>query len=192
MSEPVPSTPRKPRRWTALVLIALPFLLGMIMPKEPDREAEQLDRAVALGHEPRDLPVRGIVAFGIIFIVTMGLVLAVVTATNVLLMGHLPSAPFPPVDLQNAPIPTLPPEPRLEAEPGQQLQQLRASEDKALHTYGWVDQKAGIVHIPIERAMDILAQQGLPVRPTPQTKFEDSGRQSPSYPSSGRVTEPYP
>jgi len=37
-------------------------------------------------------------------------------------------------------------------------------EEKALYTYGWVDEKAGTVHIPIERAMDLLVQRGLPVR----------------------------
>src|SRR5208282_5249649 len=33
-----------------------------------------------------------------------------------------------------------------------------------LHSYGWVDEKAGTVRIPIERAMDLLVQRGLPVR----------------------------
>jgi hypothetical protein len=193
MSAPVPSGRRGPfARLMALLLIALPFLLGIIMPKDQDLEKQQLDQAIALGHEPRDLPPRGILAFGIALLIVMGLVLVVATATNILLLGHLPSAPIPPANLQNAPIPTLPPAPVLEAEPGQQLQQLRSEEDKLLHSYGWVDQKAGIVHIPIDRAMDILAQRGLPVRPTPQAKFEDNGQQSASYPSSGRVMEPYP
>lgn len=162
------------------------------MSKDQGRDNEQSDQVAALGHEPRDLPARGILAFGIAFVIMMGLILAAVTVTDILLLGHAPAAPFPPANLQNAPIPTLPPEPRLEAEPGQQLQQLRSEEDKQLHSYGWVDEKAGIVHIPIDRAKDILAQQGLPVRPTPQTKYEDNGQQSPSYPSSGRVMEPYP
>jgi len=33
-----------------------------------------------------------------------------------------------------------------------------------LYSYGWVDEKAGTVHIPIERAMDLIVQRGLPVR----------------------------
>jgi hypothetical protein len=175
-----------------LALIALPFLLGMIMPKDRDRDEERLDQAVALGHEPRDLPTRGILAFGILFLIVMGLVFVAVTALNILYLGRLPAAPFPPVDLQNAPVPTLPPEPRLEAEPGQQLQRLRSEEEKLLNSYGWVDQNAGIVHIPIDRAMDLLAQRGLPSRPAEQSKFEDDGQQSASYPSSGRMMEPYP
>jgi hypothetical protein len=39
------------------------------------------------------------------------------------------------------------------------------NEEKSLYSYGWVDEKAGIVRIPIERAMDLLVQRGLPVRP---------------------------
>ncbi len=193
MSAPAPSGARGPfAQLMALLLITLPFLLGIIMPKDENPDKQQLDQAVALGHERRDLPTRGILVFGIALIIMMGLVLVVATATNILFLGHLPAAPFPPTNLQNAPIPPLPPEPRLEAEPGAQLQQLRSEEDKLLHSYGWVDQKAGIVHIPIDRAMDILAQRGLPVRPTPQTKFEDNGQQSPSYSSSGREMESYP
>ena len=59
----------------------------------------------------------------------------------------------------------LPPAPRLQANPRIDLRAIRAEEDKQLHSYGWVDQQHGVVRIPIERAMDILAQRGLPARP---------------------------
>jgi hypothetical protein len=39
------------------------------------------------------------------------------------------------------------------------LQQMRANEDKILHTYGWTDQQKGIVHIPIEKAKELLVQR---------------------------------
>jgi hypothetical protein len=45
------------------------------------------------------------------------------------------------------------------------LGRLHEHEDSILNSYGWVDQKAGIVRIPIERAMDIVAQRGLPAPP---------------------------
>jgi hypothetical protein len=48
--------------------------------------------------------------------------------------------------------------------PDAALRQLRATEDAILTTYGWVDRKNGIVHIPIDRAMDLLLQRGLPTR----------------------------
>jgi hypothetical protein len=48
------------------------------------------------------------------------------------------------------------------------LKQLRATENAALTTYGWVDRENGIVHIPIDRAMDLILQRGLPTRPQSQ------------------------
>jgi hypothetical protein len=59
------------------------------------------------------------------------------------------------------------PEPRLQVAPQADLAALRAREDVALKTYGWVDRNAGVVRIPIERAMDLIAQRGLPVRGQP-------------------------
>lgn len=56
------------------------------------------------------------------------------------------------------------PNPRLETDERNQLNQIRTREDDLLDSYGWVDEKAGTVRIPIERAMDLLVQRGLPVR----------------------------
>jgi hypothetical protein len=56
------------------------------------------------------------------------------------------------------------PSPKLEEDERGQLDDIRRNEDKTLYSYGWVDEKAGTVHIPIERAMDLLVQRGLPVR----------------------------
>jgi len=39
------------------------------------------------------------------------------------------------------------------------LQALRAKQDAQLHAYGWVDQKNGIVQLPIDRAMELVVQQ---------------------------------
>ena len=58
----------------------------------------------------------------------------------------------------------LPPEPRLQVSAPKDLKQYKAAQEEILNSYGWVDEKAGVVRIPIDRAMDILAQKGLPVR----------------------------
>ena len=43
------------------------------------------------------------------------------------------------------------------------LQELRAKADAAATTYGWIDQKAGVVRLPIDRAMElVVAEQGRP------------------------------
>jgi hypothetical protein len=44
------------------------------------------------------------------------------------------------------------------------LEHLRQHEDNLLNNYGWVDPKAGVVRVPIDRAMDLVLQKGLPVR----------------------------
>jgi hypothetical protein len=56
------------------------------------------------------------------------------------------------------------PDPKLEEDERGQLNGIRMKEEQQLYSYGWVDQQAGTVHIPIEHAMDLLVQRGLPVR----------------------------
>ena len=55
-----------------------------------------------------------------------------------------------------------PPEPRLEPAPRAPRLKLRAEEDAILGSYAWVDKQAGTVRVPIDRAMDLLAERGLP------------------------------
>src|SRR5258708_24987121 len=55
------------------------------------------------------------------------------------------------------------PEPRLEEDERDQINHIRLGEEEQLNSYGWTDEKAGVVRIPIERAMELTAQRGLPV-----------------------------
>jgi len=56
------------------------------------------------------------------------------------------------------------PQPQLETNERTELNKVRLREEDVLSTYGYVDKNAGTVRIPIDRAMDLLAQRGLPVR----------------------------
>jgi hypothetical protein len=56
----------------------------------------------------------------------------------------------------------VPPQPRIEVEPGQQLLEVHARENHVLTSYAWVDKSQGTVRIPINQAMDELAKKGLP------------------------------
>ena len=117
------------------------------------------------GHEVRDVQVRPIVTF------TVGLV--ILTGVVLLLMGwlfHYFATRQAQVDLPPSPLAVTregPPEPRLEVVLDQVLREVRADEDTLLHTYGWVDQQAGMVRIPIDRAMTLMLERGLPVRTEP-------------------------
>lgn len=63
------------------------------------------------------------------------------------------------------------PTPRLQTDDGNlDVAQLHAREDILLDHYSWIDPKAQTVRIPITRAMQILAQQGLPVVEQPIAK----------------------
>jgi hypothetical protein len=58
----------------------------------------------------------------------------------------------------------LPPLPRLEVVPGRNLEQLQAETSERLHGYGWADRTHRTAHIPIEKAIDVVVEQGLPTR----------------------------
>ena len=58
----------------------------------------------------------------------------------------------------------VPPEPRLQEHPREDLRELRAREDEILTSYGWVDKNAGVVRIPIDAAMKLTLERGLPAR----------------------------
>ena len=62
--------------------------------------------------------------------------------------------------------------PRLQVVPGLDLRLQNEAEGDRLNGYGWVDQGAGLVHIPIEKAVDVLLQKGLPTRSS-QTETAD-------------------
>jgi hypothetical protein len=56
------------------------------------------------------------------------------------------------------------PQPLLEKDERGQLNDIRLKEEQTLSTYDYVDKNAGTVRIPIDRAMDLIAQRGLPTR----------------------------
>lgn len=58
----------------------------------------------------------------------------------------------------------MPPEPRLQIAPEIDLQKFRANENHRLNSYGWVMKEAGVVHIPIDSALALVAKRGLPAR----------------------------
>ena len=50
-------------------------------------------------------------------------------------------------------------EKKVYSQPYQMLQQLDADQLELLNSYGWVSEAEGVVHIPIERAMDLIAAE---------------------------------
>lgn len=57
------------------------------------------------------------------------------------------------------------PQPRLEENERTELNDFRYEEEQQLNSSGWIDQSAGVAHIPITRAMQLIAERGLPTVP---------------------------
>lgn len=110
----------------------------------------------SLGHEIRD------VRFGSVYGAAVGVAVLVIVSFG--LMWGLLKALVWKEDVMSPPASPLaasyarrePPEPRLQVDPLGDLDTLRAREAAQLNGYGWVDRQAGVVHIPIDRAMELL------------------------------------
>jgi hypothetical protein len=109
-------------------------------------------------HEITDIEPRHAAAFGAGLAIFLGLVFVI--ALSVFRYFAFPyfgaNQPQAFNDFQSLP------EPQLQLFPQDDLDRLRRSNRQTLETYGWVDRESRIVRIPIERAMDIVAERGLP------------------------------
>jgi hypothetical protein len=83
----------------------------------------------------------------------------------------------------------LPPTPRLQQFPQNELYEFRRGEQEFLEGYGWMNKDAGIVHIPIEDAMRLTVERGLPARAAEGAAATESLGMMPSDASAGRVME---
>jgi hypothetical protein len=122
----------------------------------------QTSNSSHLGHEPTDAKAKPI-AISLI-------VIAALVFVSMLLMAWLMDLFQLPLD-PNERIPAgltdqqqIPPEPRLQAYPAADLERLRMREERELNSFEWVDKATGVMRIPIDRAMEIVAEGGLPVR----------------------------
>jgi hypothetical protein len=136
----------------------------------------------------QDLNLKGILLF------SLGIVLLMVVATAAMYFftvgvsnrDRARDAPPSPI-LQEAVdegIPLVPPDPRLQPQPGAttglvdrgispdwetapnvEMRRFLAEEEEELNSYGWIDMGNGIARIPIDRAMELIVEEGLPETP---------------------------
>jgi hypothetical protein len=162
---------------------------------EPDKNSK-ID--TSLGYEGTDVKVSGIVVFltalAIFVAVTGVLCIGIGKVINTEMakadgpvtkwnhpvdlrkLGNLASSPE--IQQQFSQLAQRFPTPRLQTDDGyQEIADMHAKEDLLLDNYSYVDQSKGTVRIPIDRAMELIAERGLPVAPaTAQTPLlaEDS------------------
>jgi hypothetical protein len=114
--------------------------------------------------ETSDVQIGGVVGFAIALIVT-GVVIHVLVWFLYAYFRREAARPvaveFP---LATAAMRRLPPEPRLQTDPRDDLANLRRNEDRILTSYGWIDRNTGVVRIPIDEAMRLTVERGLPTR----------------------------
>jgi hypothetical protein len=175
----------------------------MHTPNQHGDEPENID--LSLGYEASDASVPGIAVFLVALLIFVGVcgVLCYgigkvfnahmnkedgpnskwTKTVDVRQLGNLPSSP----ELQNkmAEITQSFPTPRVQTDDGNQdIANLHAREDLLLDNYTWVDRSKGQVRIPVDRAMELIAQRGLPVAQPVQTAAPMTGDSTP------RVTMP--
>ena len=112
-------------------------------------------------YEHKDADVKLIVASTLALVISMVIVCVIVAGVFIALQT-ITTPKTETIGLRNPNVSEAPPVPRLQEHPVMELQALRKHEDEQLNNYGWVDQKAGVVRIPIDKAMDIMIQRGFP------------------------------
>jgi hypothetical protein len=113
------------------------------------------------GYEVRDANIKGLLqfAFWLAMLLLVTLVAMRFTFSELSKMAPLGPAASP---FENAR--QIPSGPLLQAEPHQELGAYCANQQLAVDGYAWVNKTGGIAQIPIDRAMDLTIQRGLPSR----------------------------
>ncbi len=156
----------------------------MHTPDPRDHKPEEIDASA--GYEKTDVRVMGIVVFltalailvAVVGVLTYGIGKVInahlnkedgpdtkwTRSADVRQLGDMPNNP----DIQKkmSEIVSTFPTPRVQVDDGEQdIADLHQREDLLLDHYTWVNESKGTVRIPIERAMELIAQRGLPVAP---------------------------
>lgn len=108
-----------------------------------------------------DLNVRALAGLTAILMIVVALAFVLMWWFSHRLLDDRIAADPPPPALPEARLPHEPPGPRLQSDPLAELSALRAVEELTLTTYGWVDETTGIARVPVDRAMDLLVENGL-------------------------------
>jgi hypothetical protein len=140
-------------------------------------------------HEANRVQVKGILGFALALIVLAGVIHFVLSFVMQRFSEESKKLQTqrPPLFALTVDVPT----PHLQDNPAAELSRLKTQSLDRLNTYGWVNREAGIAHIPIDRAMDILARSGLPKQaapPKPGPEVTPSGSKSSSHSEAGLQT----
>ena len=145
------------------------------MSTESHNSGSGLPEHDTVAFETRDVKARTIYIY--LAVLAVSVVLSYVVCVFVLRITTKIAAdsdtPPPPVRMEMKDYLTMPPEPRLQGVPGHgtdpqyDLREKMRDDNEANEKAGWIDQTNGIAQIPVQDAMKIVAEKGLPAVPTP-------------------------
>jgi hypothetical protein len=151
---------------------------------------------VSRGYETRDVDFRPVlwVGFWLSVIVVASFALMWLMYVSFIARGERESAPAHSLAAEYAR--KAPPAPNLQKDPFAEWEDLQRQNEEILSTYGWVDRPAGVVRIPIERAMDLALERGFPLRTDrglrgdPDPRFKAYMQQKQTAPQADPETQP--
>lgn len=118
--------------------------------------------------EPRDIQAgviyKYLFALGIAVVFSLLICILILRLTT----SITASTEAPPPPSRESHLRELPPEPRLQGVPGHQtdpqadLRKKIHDDTNANEQYGWIDRSTGIAQIPVQEAMKVIAEKGLP------------------------------
>lgn len=116
--------------------------------------------APTLNHETTDIPLTGTTRVAIGTLIVLGLTMAVVFGAWAWFESQAKKRdPGLPSMAEKDYGHRLPPVPRIQSTPATDLAGYRAAQNAKLGSYGWVDRATGVVHIPIERAIELTVER---------------------------------
>jgi hypothetical protein len=116
------------------------------------------------GHEETDINVWAVGKFAVALVLVIGVALFLLFGLFRYLLSREGGPPSGRSQVAASEPAKAFPQPQLQETELQDLKTMRAEEERVLHSYAWVDPEANVVRIPIDRAMDLLAERGLPSR----------------------------
>lgn len=125
-------------------------------------EIPQLHTVDAHIHEDSDVSIRGLAIFLAGLAVTMVIAGAVVVWLFNIFLKQAEEADLSPSPLAESGDPAPPPGPLLQVAERHDLRVYRESQEKQIRKTAWIDRQQGIIRIPIERAIELTTERGLP------------------------------
>ena len=112
--------------------------------------------------EKSDVNASALLKYGFVLVVTTAVVVVLLWRLYFVFVRQEAARQPPPPILKVDPEAMAAPPPHLQTRPVQDFQAFRAREEGVLSSYGWVDKEKGVVRIPIEEAMRLVVERGLP------------------------------